>query len=38
MVCVGVLTGIAGKSDLAPLADVILPDIGALPDWLSSRA
>jgi len=37
MVCVGVLTGIAGKSDLAPLADVILPDIGALPDWLSSR-
>ena len=38
MVCVGVLTGIAGEADLAPLADVILPDIGALPDWLSRQA
>lgn len=38
MVCVGVLTGIAGAADLAPLADVVLPDIGALPDWLSRRA
>lgn len=38
MVCVGVLTGIAGEADLAPFADVILPDIGALPDWLSRRA
>jgi phosphoglycolate phosphatase len=38
MVCVGVLTGIAVEADLAPLADVILPDIGALPDWLSHRA
>lgn len=37
MVCVGVLTGIAGEADLAPLADVVLPDIGALPDWLSHR-
>ncbi len=38
MVCVGVLTGIAGEADLAPFADVILTDIGALPAWLSSRA
>lgn len=31
---VAVLTGIAGRDDLAPLADVVLPDIGALPAWL----
>jgi phosphoglycolate phosphatase len=31
---VGVLTGIARTEDLAPLADVVLPDIGAIPDWL----
>jgi phosphoglycolate phosphatase len=31
---VAVLTGIAGASDLAPLADVVLPDIGGLPGWL----
>lgn len=31
---VGVLTGIAGAADLAPLADAVLPDIGALPAWL----
>ncbi len=34
---VGVLTGIAKASDLAELADVILPDIGALPDWILSQ-
>ena len=34
MATVGVLTGLAGRADLAPLADVVLPDIGALPDWL----
>lgn len=32
---VAVLTGIAGPDDLRPLADVILPDIGAIPGWLS---
>lgn len=31
---VGVLTGLAGARDLAPLADAVLPDIGALPGWL----
>jgi phosphoglycolate phosphatase len=31
---VGVLTGIAQKADLAPHAEAVLPDIGALPAWL----
>ena len=34
MACVGVLTGIAQHADLAPFADVVLPDIGHLPEWL----
>lgn len=34
MLCVGVLTGTAGREVLAPLADVVLPDVGGLPDWL----
>jgi phosphoglycolate phosphatase len=34
MVAVAVLTGVATADDLAPLADAVLPDIGALPDWL----
>lgn len=38
MVTVAVLTGIAGAEDLAPHADVVLPDIGALPDWLDGKA
>ncbi len=38
MVTVAVLTGLAGAVDLAPLADVVLPDIGALPQWLASQA
>ncbi|MDA0355304.1 MAG: HAD family hydrolase [Proteobacteria bacterium] len=37
MVTVGVLTGIATKSDLADLADVVLTNIGDLPDWLTQR-
>jgi phosphoglycolate phosphatase len=32
---VAVLTGIARREELAPHADVVLDDIGALPDWLS---
>lgn len=32
----GVLTGTASASDLAPFADVVLPDIGHLPAWLSA--
>ncbi|WP_229801371.1 HAD family hydrolase [Tateyamaria omphalii] len=31
---VGVLTGMAPFEELAPYADIVLPDIGALPDWL----
>ena len=30
----GVLTGLASAADLAPMADVVLPDIGHLPRWL----
>ncbi|WGW05594.1 HAD family hydrolase [Tropicibacter oceani] len=36
MRCVGVLTGPALRADLAPFADVVLPDIGHLPGWLAS--
>ncbi len=35
MQTVAVLSGVAGRGDLAPLADVVLPDIGELPGWLS---
>ncbi|MEP1519940.1 HAD family hydrolase [Ascidiaceihabitans sp.] len=31
---IGVLTGMAGREILAPLADVIFPDIGHIPGWL----
>ncbi len=31
---VGVLTGMASRQQLAPLASAVLPDISALPDWL----
>jgi len=34
MVAVAVLTGVADHDELAPHADVVLPDIGHLPDWL----
>lgn len=34
MRCIGVLTGMAAKEVLAPHADVVLPDIGHIPDWL----
>lgn len=33
----GVLTGLAGQDELAPLADVVLPDIGHLPLWLERQ-
>lgn len=36
MTTVAVLTGLATADDLAPHADVVLPDIGHLPDWLDS--
>lgn len=35
---VGVLTGMADVDTLAPFADVVLPDIGHLPDWLDQGA
>lgn len=38
MATAGVLTGLAGQQDLAPLADVVLPDIGHLPGWLGLSA
>jgi phosphoglycolate phosphatase len=33
---VAVLTGVATAVDLAPFADAVLPDIGALPRWLAA--
>jgi phosphoglycolate phosphatase len=36
MRAVGVLTGLAAHHDLAPHADAVLPDIGALPGWLAT--
>lgn len=35
---VAVLTGIAGEGDLAPHAEVVLPNIGALPAWLDAQS
>ncbi len=35
MVTIGVLTGPATEADLAPLADIVLPDIGHIPAWLA---
>lgn len=32
---IGVLTGVAVTEDLSPLADVVFPDIGHIPGWLS---
>ena len=32
---IAVLTGIARREDLEPHADVVLPNIGAIPGWLS---
>lgn len=34
MLAVAVLTGVAEHDELAPYADVVLPDIGHLTDWL----
>ena len=36
MACVGVLTGVATREDLAPHADVVLDDIHGLPAWLAA--
>ncbi|CAM5494334.1 HAD family hydrolase [Frigidibacter albus] len=37
MAAVAVLSGPAGATELQPFADVVLPDIGHLPDWLRAR-
>ena len=34
---VAVLTGVAGEAELAPHADIVLPSIADLPDFLSRR-
>ncbi|MEM6375992.1 MAG: HAD family hydrolase [Pseudomonadota bacterium] len=36
MQTIAVLTGVAEATKLSPYADVVLPDIGHLPDWLSA--
>lgn len=33
---IAVLTGMAGHSDLAPFATVVLPNIGYIPEWIDS--
>ncbi len=37
MITIGVLTGVAPAEALQPLADVVLPDIGHIPGWLSGK-
>ncbi|MFN3824170.1 MAG: HAD family hydrolase [Pseudorhodobacter sp.] len=37
MATIAVLTGIAEAEELAPLADAVLPDIGALGAWIDAR-
>lgn len=36
MIRIGVLTGMALQEELAPHADVVLPNIGHIPDWLAN--
>jgi phosphoglycolate phosphatase len=38
MMAVAVLTGVALAEELAPHADVVLPDISHLPEWLAGQA
>lgn len=35
MQTIAVLTGVAGREELAPLADVVLRDIGEIADWMA---
>jgi len=36
MQTLGVLTGMASEAELAPLADMVFPDIGHIPAWLTA--
>lgn len=38
MTAIAVLTGIATRAELEQDADVVLPDIGAIPDWLDGNS
>lgn len=37
MRCIGVLSGVADTAELAPSADLVLPDIGHLPAWVETQ-
>ncbi|HVY18803.1 MAG TPA: HAD family hydrolase [Bauldia sp.] len=37
-VAIGVTSGNSSAADLAPLADVVLPSVAALPEWLDANA
>lgn len=37
MKTIGVLTGMAGAEELEPMADIVLPNIGHIPDWLAKN-
>ncbi len=37
MITIGVLTGLAEADALAPMADVVLPNIGHIPAWLAEN-
>ncbi len=37
MTCIAVLTGIAGRADLAPLADLVFADISEILPWLADQ-
>lgn len=37
MICIGVLTGTATTAQLEPHADVVLPDISAIPEWIAAN-
>jgi phosphoglycolate phosphatase len=37
MMCIGVLTGPAPRAELEGQADIVLPDIAAIPDWLRAQ-
>lgn len=38
MATIAVLTGLASAQELQPLADVVLPDIGHIPEWIDAQS